>query len=465
VNESSTICAVSTPAGRGGVAIVRISGPDAFTVCDRIYRPAKKNRSVTKQAARTISFGKIVRDEEVIDEVLVSVFRTPHSYTGEDTVEIACHGSVFIQQEILKLLLRNGCKMAAPGEFTQRAYLNGKLDLSQAEAVGDLIASSSAATHKIAMQQMRGDFSNLLANLRDELLRFVTLLELELDFSEEDVEFADRKELSELAEKIEYTISKLTDSFATGNAIKNGIPVAIVGATNAGKSTLLNRLLKEDRAIVSELHGTTRDSIEDAIIIQGILFRFIDTAGIRETKDSIEQLGIRRTFEKIEQASVVLWVTDLSDSSSTTSFDAIFRKRHFPEKDRKLILILNKADKLSPEELASKQQFFRTLHPDQITISAKSGEGIDLLEQKLLACIPQISENDVIVSSMRHYESLTEALRAIQRVREGLSGNISGDLLTQDVRDCLSFLGNITGRQIHSEEVLQNIFKNFCVGK
>lgn len=458
--SSSTVCAISTPAGQGGIAVVRVSGSNAVTVCDRVFTGTKG--TLSRQPSHTVSFGKIGSHTpdgsmKVIDEALVTVFRAPHSYTGEDTVEIACHGSLFIQQEILKLLLANGCRMAAAGEFTQRAYLNGKMDLCRAEAVGDLIASSSAAAHNIAIRQMRGDFSNLLAELRDRLLHFATLVELELDFSEEDVEFAERTQLTALAAQLESAISRLTDSFATGNAIKNGIPVAIVGETNTGKSTLLNRLLREDKAIVSDVHGTTRDSIEDTILIGGMLFRFIDTAGIRNTADRIEQLGIERTFRKIEQASIILRLIDLSNDPPTVDLKI--------RDDQHLIVALNKADLLSPDALAAKQTFYAAAQLDVITISAKSGTGISQLEEKLLAGIPQLGENDVIVSNMRHYEELHHALAAIRRVMQSLDEGVPEDLLAQDIRCCISHLGNITGQQIHSEEVLDNIFKNFCIGK
>ncbi|MDR2040356.1 MAG: tRNA uridine-5-carboxymethylaminomethyl(34) synthesis GTPase MnmE [Bacteroidales bacterium] len=463
--DQTTICAISTPAGQGGIAVIRISGPDAFAICDTVYRPMKKSYSVAEQFPNTISFGHIIRQADIIDEVLVSVFRAPHSYTGEDTVEISCHGSIFIQQEILKLLVEQGCKIAAPGEYTQRAYLNGKLDLSQAEAVGDLIAASSAASHKIAVQQMRGGFSHRLSILRDQLLNFTSLVELELDFSEEDVEFADRTELRILASEIETEIRRLTDSFAAGNAIKNGIPVAIIGATNAGKSTLLNQLLKEDKAIVSDIHGTTRDVIEDTIIIDGLMFRFIDTAGIRETNDAIERIGIERTFRKIEQSSIVLWVIDLTEEpDSTGSFAGMIIEKC---RDRQLILVLNKSDRLEENELEKKLEYYRHFDKDCMVISAKSDTDIVLLETKLVASahLPQIGENDIVVTNMRHYEALSRALLAIEKVIRGLDDHIPGDLLAQDIRDCLYDLGTITGQQIHSEEVLQNIFKNFCIGK
>jgi tRNA modification GTPase len=463
MSPSSTICAVSTPPGQGGIAVIRVSGNHAIASCDKLFVPARNDISLTAPSVKnSVVFGKIVKMNEVIDEVLVTVFRAPHSYTGEDTVEISCHGSVFIQQEILKLLLANGCRMATAGEFTQRAFMNGKLDLAQAEAVGDLIASSSAAAHRMAMRQMRGDYSTMFARLHDELLHFATMVELELDFSEEEVEFADRKQLLSLASHIESIINRLSASFATGNAIKNGIPVAIVGETNAGKSTLLNRLLHEDKAIVSDIHGTTRDAIEDTMIMGGVLFRFIDTAGIRSTTDRLEQLGIERTFRKMEKAAVVLWVIDLTAADIPVA--TIYEKAP-PSDTRRLILVLNKADRLPPEQLAAKQSPYKDARHEVVVISARSGEGMDELEQKLIDCIPPADENDIIISNLRHYEALTKATEAIRRTVEGLENNIPNDLLAQDIRECLNHLGRITGRQIHAEDVLENIFRNFCIGK
>ena len=463
-NSSDTICAISTPPGRGGIAVIRISCADVFAVCNQIFRPALF-QSKNKNQKSKIKFGRIFRGEEILDEVLVSTFCAPHSYTGEDVVEISCHGSLYIQQEILKLLLAAGCRLATAGEFTQRAFLNGKLDLSQAEAVGDLIASSSAAAHRIAMQQMRGGISNELANLRDKLLHFTSLVELELDFAEEDIEFADRKQLKDLALQVETVICRLAGSFETGNAIKNGIPVAIVGETNAGKSTLLNRLLKEERAIVSDIHGTTRDAIEDTVVIDGLMFRFIDTAGIRETHDAIEQLGIERTFRKIEQASIVLWIIDLTND--TQDIDQLSRQIIHRKENKKLILILNKADLLTDEECERKTLDFNRFNEDYMVISARSDTDIAMLERKLTeaANIPQIGENDVIIANMRHYEALTLALIAIRQVISGLDNSISGDFLSQDIRECLYHLGEITGQQIGTEEVLGNIFSKFCIGK
>ena len=508
-NSSDTICAISTPPGQGGIAVIRVSGADAFSICNKIIKSGWGQAPPLQ--AKTLTFGSIFRGDEILDEVLVSTFKNPFSYTGEDTVEISCHGSLYIQREIIKLLLANGCRLATAGEFTQRAFLNGKIDLSQAEAVGDLIASTSATAHRIAMMQMRGGISNELSALSDKLLHFTSLVELELDFADEDVEFADRSQLKGLALQVETAINRLVDSFEAGNAIKNGIPVAIAGETNAGKSTLLNRLLKEERAIVSDIHGTTRDAIEDTVDIDGLMFRFIDTAGIRETFDAIEQLGIERSFQKIEQASIVLWVIDLTND--TLEPKQIIERT----KGKKLIFILNKADLLNNEERNRKTAYYSQFNEDYIVISAKSDptprdrlispqitqinaetrvyaadyqqynlcksakicgqstyetapveySNITALERKLVetANIPQIGENDVVVANMRHYEALTNALAAIQRVVQGLDACISGDLISLDIRECLFHLGQITGKQISTEDVLGNIFSRFCIGK
>lgn len=462
--NQETICAVSTAPGTGGVAIIRVSGIDAIAICNRIFSPAKKGENMLTQKANTLKYGSIVSGEEVVDEVLMAVYRAPHSFTGEDTVEINCHGSLYIQQQILQLLVKNGCRTAQPGEFTQRAFLNGKMDLSQAEAVADLIASSSAGMHKVALNQMRGDFSNQLIKLREQLLNFTSLVELELDFSEEDVEFADRTHLKELANNIESLIGKLADSFSVGNAIKNGIPVAIIGETNAGKSTLLNKLVGEEKAIVSDIHGTTRDVIEDTITINGILFRFIDTAGIRETTDTIESLGIERSFQKMDKATIILWVIDSTSSSLQTEELA---KKILPKTEGKqLIILFNKTDKLSQEELTEKQELFKELPSPHLYISAKTEKDIDQLKEKLIdsANLPDQTNNDIIITNIRHYEALTNARTAINRVREGLAANISGDFLSQDIRECIHYLGEITG-QINSQDVLKNIFSKFCIGK
>ncbi len=464
-NTSDTICAISTPPGQGGIAVIRVSGGEAFYICNKIFKSAKGILLGEGGKGTSISFGHICRGNEIVDEVLASVFHAPHSYTGDDTVEISCHGSLYIQQEVLKLLLDNGSRMATAGEFTQRAFLNGKLDLSQAEAVGDLIVASSAASHRIAMQQMRGGFSHELAVLRDQLLDFTSLVELELDFSDEDVEFADRRQLKDLALQISAVIRRLVDSFSTGNAIKNGIPVAIVGETNAGKSTLLNRLLRDEKAIVSDIHGTTRDVIEDTITVDGLLFRFIDTAGIRETHDTIERLGIERTFQKIEQATIVLWVIDLTNNiqgMNQLAAQIIGRKQ-----GKKLILVLNKDDKLTNEEREQKITYYSRFNEDYIVISAKSDADIAALEQKLVevANIPQIGENDTIVTNLRHYEALIKALSTVERIINGLDAGISGDFLSQDIRECLLFLNEITGQQIGTEDILNNIFSKFCIGK
>ena len=444
--------------------MIRISGNDAFEICDRALFP-KSNRKLSEQAPYTISFCKIYRDGEILDEVLASVFRAPHSFTGEDTVEISCHGSPYIQEEIIKLLLADGdCRLARAGEFTRRAFMNGKMDLSQAEAVADLIASSSAAMHRLAMNQMRGGFSAELSKLRAQLLDFVSLIELELDFADEDVEFADRDKLKSTIEDISKKINALADSFSTGNAIKNGIPVAIAGETNAGKSTLLNLLLNEERAIVSDIHGTTRDAIEDTVSLGGILFRFIDTAGIRETADAVETMGIERTFAKIAQASVVLCIEDVCKSP-----DEIERSvRRIAEKstDKILIPVLNKSDLANAAELSEKQNTLRQSFPLTLAISAKTRDGVETLVETLIrqTTFADLNSHDVIVTNLRHYEALTAAAAAVERVISGLSSNISGDFLSQDIRDCMRYLGEITG-EITTDEVLGNIFERFCIGK
>ena len=444
-----TICALATAAG-GAIGIIRISGPKSLEILSHVF-----TKDITNAQPNTIHYGNIKDGTEVVDEVLVSVFRAPHSYTGEDSVEISCHGSRFILNKVLALLIANGCRQAGPGEFTQRAYLNGKMDLSQAEAVADLIASTNQATHQIAMSQLRGHFSSKLAQLREQLLKLTSLLELELDFSDhEDLEFADRSELQELAKTIDNHVNRLAYSFQTGQALKQGIPVAIVGKTNVGKSTLLNRLLKDDRAIVSDVHGTTRDTIEDTIDINGITFRFIDTAGIRQTQDEVEQIGITRTYATIEKARIVLWIIDTEPSTKEIN-DLLQRTEN-----KKLIIIKNKADKADNNS-------YNTLKLPFITISAKFGTGIDELEQAIYqaADIPALTENDIIVTNARHYDALVRAHDSIQRVIDGLQMQLSGDLLSEDLRQALDTLAEITGGQITPNEVLGNIFKNFCVGK
>lgn len=459
--QQDTICATATAPG-GAIGIIRVSGPEAITTVSQIFRPAK-GAPLDQRKAGTVTFGTIEQDGDIVDEVLVSLFRAPHSYTGEDSAEISCHGSTYILHRVMEMLIAHGCRMAAPGEYTQRAFLNGKMDLSQAEAVADLIASSSEATHRLAMNQMRGGFSQRLRELRDKLLHITSLMELELDFSDhEDLEFADRSELNSLAEEIRQVIGRLTDSFSKGNAIKNGIPVAIIGETNAGKSTLLNALLNEERAIVSDIHGTTRDVIEDTMNIGGILFRFIDTAGIRDTSDTIESMGIERTFSKLQQADIVLWVTDSTEDPQQL---VQLSERILPLcAGKQLLLVMNKAD------LAPAPALPASLHlPDNacvVSISAKQKTGIDTLRDMLVkaADIPSISNSDVIVTNLRHYEALTHALDAITRVEEGLKSGLPGDLVSQDLRECLHYLGTIIG-EITTDQVLGNIFERFCVGK
>jgi len=461
----STITAISTAPGLGGIAVIRVSGHDALRYCNAIFSSKKKAFNLLDQKANTVFFGSIIkRKVEVIDEVLVSIFKAPHSFTGEDVVEISCHGSTFIQQQILQTLLEEGCILAQPGEFTQRAFMNGKMDLSQAEAVADLIASTSAASHRMALSQMRGGFSNELLKLRTQLLNFVSLVELELDFTEEDVEFADRTQLKLLATNIEKLIFRLSDSFQVGNALKNGIPVALVGETNVGKSTLLNVLLNEEKAIVSDIHGTTRDVIEDSININGITFRFIDTAGIRDTKDKIESMGIERTYQKIEQASIILWILDCTQISEHIEW--LTERIEKRAVGKKIILVFNKIDKIAEEEREVLSQLFEPFVGERIYISAKNRLNTDALEKALVSAaqLPEITAGDIVVNNVRHYEALLHAHTAICRVIDGLDSGISGDFLSQDIRECMHFLGEITG-QISNDEILGNIFGKFCIGK
>ena len=539
------IAAIATAPGTGGIAVIRLSGPDAFTITDRIFRARNRNKTVSTAEAYTMLFGNIVdeiTDNRVqstdnqthssfliphssflIDEVVISVFRAPHSFTGENTVEISCHGSVYIQQESLRLLIAAGARMAGPGEFTQRAFLNGRLDLSQAEAVADLINAQSAAAHTIALNQMRGNFSSKLEELRRQLLHFVSLLELELDFGDhDDLEFADRTELNAVAEAIRSQLSRLQQTFSQGNAIKNGIPVAIVGETNAGKSTLLNLLVGDNRAIVSDIHGTTRDVIEDTVNINGLTFRFIDTAGIRQTSDIIENMGIERTYEMIERAQIILWVVDSTNVTEHIEWlaERIMRRTE----GKRLIILLNKVDRLNDEELITLRQWFEpycpseksvkseerlfseaknseSLNPDGkksfqsvssvgekidtnsvnsvssvreknttpqiIEISAKQNLNTEQLTRLLYenAQMPDLSTGDIIISNLRHYEALTHALESIDRVIESLQMNIPADFVAQDIREALFHLAEITGGEITTDEVLGNIFTHFCIGK
>lgn len=461
MTHTDTICAPATSAG-GALSIIRVSGPSAFSAVSSICSVCCES-----VAANTIHYTHITDGDEMIDEAMVSIFRAPHSYTGEDSVELSCHGSAYIQHRVLELLMRYGCRMARPGEFTQRAFLNGKMDLSQAEAVADLIASTNRATHRLAMSQLRGHFSTALRILRDQLLHLTTLLELELDFSDhEDLEFADRAELLQLTQRIDGHIRKLADSFQKGNAIKRGIPVAIIGKTNVGKSTLLNRLLHDDKAIVSDIHGTTRDVIEDTINLGGVTFRFIDTAGIRNTSDAIEQLGIERTYQKLDEAAIVLWLTD-APPTEEEAVDILRRAE-----GKKLIAVVNKTDLHDGAAF----QPFSPLSPlmqdaaeeiPVVNISAKYNLQLDALEDAIYqaADIPSITQNDVMVTSLRHYEALTKAHDDIIRVEEGLNAGLSGDLLSEDLRACIDHLAEIVGGAITPGETLENIFSHFCVGK
>jgi tRNA modification GTPase len=463
--DQSTICAISTSPGTGAIAVIRLSGSEAVSITEKIFRSPNKTKKLQEQPANTLHFGQISFNNEVIDEVVVALFRAPHSFTGEDIVEISCHGSVFIQQKLLEILVENGARLARPGEFTQRAFLNGKMDLSQAEAVADVIASSSSAAHKLALKQMRGGFSKEINELRDQLLHFTAMVELELDFSEEDVEFADRTELRKLAEKVELLLRKLKNSFQLGNVIKNGIPVAIVGETNVGKSTLLNALLNEDKAIVSEIHGTTRDVIEDVVNIHGTAFRFFDTAGIRETVDQIESLGIERTYHKLSEATVVLLVVDTQNPYPVVK-GRIDKIRKRITNGQKLIIVANKTDVGNAETIDELKKLTLRENENRVFIVAREKQNLEVLIELMSHAVntEALNQEDVIVSNARHFEILKNAHAAIERVLTGLGTNITGDFLSQDIRECLHYLGEITG-EITTHEVLGHIFKNFCIGK
>lgn len=468
--SQETIVALASPSGAGAIAIIRLSGKNSLTIAEQVFQSVS-GKSISKQKTHTIHLGNIVDEGKVFDQVLLSIFKNPHSYTGEDVVEISCHGSTYIQQQIIQLLLRKGCRMAQAGEFTLRAFLNGKLDLSQAEAVADLISSDSEASHQIAMQQMRGGFSNEITKLREELLNFASLIELELDFAEEDVEFADRTQFTELLTRIEFVLKRLIDSFSIGNVIKNGIPVAIVGEPNVGKSTLLNALLNEERAIVSEIAGTTRDTIEDELVIGGISFRFIDTAGIRETIDVVESIGIKKTFEKIEQAQVVLYLVDGRQLTVVGKLQNLIieinkTKNQFPQKP--IIIVINKKDLIFEDVVSITNKKLTTVNgePTTIFISAKNKTGIDELKNTLLSFVNTgaLRNNETIITNTRHYDSLLKALEEIQKVKFGLNVSLASDLMAIDIRQALYYFGEITG-EVTNDELLGNIFANFCIGK
>lgn len=460
--HNDTIVALATPSGSGAIAVIRLSGKDAVNIASACFKSVS-NKMLKQQATHTIHLGHIVDGEKTLDEVLLSIFKNPNSYTGEDVIEVSCHGSPYIQQEIIQLFLRKGARMATAGEFTLRAFLNGKLDLSQAEAVADLISSDNEASHQIAMQQMRGGFSSEIAKLREELLNFASLIELELDFAEEDVEFADRTQFKALVERITFVLKRLIDSFAVGNVIKNGIPVAIVGEPNVGKSTLLNALLNEDRAIVSEIAGTTRDTIEDEISIGGIGFRFIDTAGIRDTEDVVESIGIKKTFEKIEQSQVTIYLFDAKTHINTLEAIRIEIEKirnKYPQKP--LLVIANKIDQLTDSQLAT----INTTIANVLLLSAKTGFGVEQLTNTLLNLINTgaLRNNETIVTNTRHYDALLKAFEEIQKVQNGIETRLSGDLLAIDIRQALYHFGEITG-EITNDDLLGNIFANFCIGK
>ena len=455
--HQNTIVALATPSGAGAIAIIRLSGKDAITIAAEVFNSIR-GKELSKQKSHTVHLGNIVDGNRIIDEVLATVFKNPNSYTGENVIEFSCHGSSYIQQEIIQLLLRKGCRMATAGEFTLQAFLNGKMDLSQAEAVADLIASDSKASHQLAIQQMRGGFSTEIEELRIQLLNFASLIELELDFSEEDVEFANREEFQKLIKKITVLLKKLIDSFATGNVLKNGIPVAIVGRPNSGKSTLLNSLLNEERAIVSNIAGTTRDTIEDEITIGGIRFRFIDTAGLRDTTDEIEKIGVERALEKLEKSSIYIYLFD----STEMSVVEVKKELDSFTTNSKQLIVANKIDKASKEEVSA----INNSDLPFLTISAKNKDSLDVLTNSLLdiAGIEALDSNQLMVTNSRHYDVLIKSLEEISKVQEGIDNHLTGDLLAIDLRQALYFLGEITG-QVSNDDLLGNIFANFCIGK
>jgi tRNA modification GTPase len=466
LRTGETICAPAT-SGRGAIAVLRISGPKSLEICQRIFFPADRKIKIDNQKGYSIVYGEIRSENELIDDVLVSIFRAPLSYTGEDSVEISCHASPYIKHSILELMIKHGALPAQPGEFTQRAFLNGKMDLSQAEAVADIVASESRAAHRIAMSQMRGEFSDEINILRADLLHFASLIELELDFGEEDVEFANRKELEDIVKRVLKMAKELASSFSLGNAIKNGVPVVITGSPNTGKSTLLNTLLKEDKAIVSEIPGTTRDAIEDTAIIDGIQFRFTDTAGLRDTDDIIENLGIRKTHEKIRTAAIILLVIDINDSLIQIN-DTLERVRTtVRESDSNMIVLINKTDAAKPgkgDEI--RNNISLAGDESMLFISALTGKGIDGIKETLVRIAGNASQDsdNVIISNIRHYHALLQVINSLERVKQGLKENLQEDLIATDIRQAIHYLGEITG-QITSDEILDNIFRNFCIGK
>ena len=470
MNPVDTIVALATPSGAGAIAVIRISGKNAISLANSLFKSVR-GKDLRKQKSHTIHLGHIIDGKRTLDEVLLSIFKGPNSYTGENVIEISCHGSPYIQQQIIQLFLRNGCRLASAGEFTLRAFLNGKMDLSQAEAVADLISSENEATHQIAIQQMRGGFSNEIKLLRDELLNFASLIELELDFAEEDVEFADRDKFKSLLTRIQEVLKRLIDSFAVGNVIKNGIPVAIVGEPNVGKSTLLNALLNEERAIVSEIAGTTRDAIEDEITIGGIGFRFIDTAGIRDTEDIVENIGIQKTFEKIHQAEVVLFLHSAEEFQNAVinlkSLQNEVGKIAAKYPNKPLVILVNKVDILNAMEKTKLKELLSNIDGSSFElISAKTGDGVEALKNLLLNYVNTgaLRNNATIVTNTRHYDALLKALEEVQKVQGGLDNSLSGDLLAIDIKQALYHFGEITG-EITSDDLLGNIFANFCIGK